>query len=69
MSPRGFRNRRWLESQGSHTDSFFAIADLLIIGREDFFDLFCVLQFGHGYFVRHRFSFDALSAFEKLPDE
>jgi hypothetical protein len=27
----------------------------LIIGREDFFDLSSVLQFGHGNFVRHRF--------------
>jgi len=34
----------------------------LIIGGEDFFDLSGVLQSGHGYFVRHRFWFEALSA-------
>jgi len=49
-------------SQGDLFDSFSAIADLLIIGGEDFFDLSGVLQSGHGYFVRHRFWFEALSA-------
>jgi hypothetical protein len=48
-------------SQGNRSDTS-AIADLLIIGRKDFFDLSSVLQFGHGYFVRHRISFDGLSA-------
>jgi len=49
-------------SQGDLFDSFSAIADLLIIGGEDFFDLSGVLQSGHGYFVRHCFWFEALSA-------
>jgi hypothetical protein len=49
-------------SQGTRTDGFSAIADLLIIGGEDFFDLSSVLQFEHAYLVRHRIWFDALSA-------
>jgi hypothetical protein len=50
--------------QGDRSDSFSAIADLLIIAGEDFFDLSSVLQFGHGYLVRHRIWFDALTARE-----
>jgi hypothetical protein len=42
-------------SQDIRFDSFSAIADLLFIGGEDFFDLSSVLQFGHGCFDRHRF--------------
>ncbi len=49
-------------SQGDLFDSFSAIADLLIICGEDFFDLSGVLQSGHGDFVHHRLWFEALSA-------
>jgi hypothetical protein len=42
-------------SQGDRSNRFSAIADLLIIGGDDFFDLSGVLQSGHGCFVRHRF--------------
>jgi hypothetical protein len=52
-------------SQGDRFNRFSAIADLLIIGGEDFFDLSRVLQPGHGYFVRHCW-LDALSA-DELP--
>src|SRR6267154_5112713 len=51
-------------SQGDLFDSFSAIADLLIICGEDFFDLSGVLQSGHGDFVRHRLWFEALSAWD-----
>jgi len=55
-------------SQGDGSNRFSAIADLLIINGEDFFDLSRVLLPGHGYFVRHSVVKPMSSQVDRLRD-